>query len=88
MIKKGTVTYIAEGAGRPFEMNPRYPIEKNDAERQRPVIIELDDLNGQNGDRGMPKNFTRRAGRTMPSLTDYWVKKNTRTQDEEDYDIQ
>lgn len=57
------------GGGRPFEMPERYPIEKNDAERQRPLVINLTDLNEG---KGMPKNFIRRAGRVLPSFGDYW----------------
>jgi hypothetical protein len=76
------------GGGRPFEMPERYPIEKNDEERQRKLVIDLDDLNGQDGGKGMPKNFVKRAGRTLDTFTDYWVKKNQDVQDEEDYDIQ
>jgi hypothetical protein len=71
-----------EGAGRPFEMNPRYPIEKNDMERQKPLIINLADLNGQSEAKGMPKNFFRKAGRTLQSFTKYW------TQDEEAFDVE
>ena len=79
---------FVEGGGRPFDMPERSPIEKNDAERQRPVVIDLDDLNGQEGGKGMPKNFVRNAGRTLPTFTDYWTKQNQDVQDEEDYDIQ
>ena len=63
MIQKKREEYQnVEGVGRPFEMNPRYPIEKNDAERQTPVVVHLGDLNGQEGGKGMPKNFMRRKG--------------------------
>lgn len=60
------------GGGRSFDMPERYPIEKNDAERQKPIIIDLNDLNGQEGGKGMPKNFHRKAGRTLATFTDYW----------------
>ena len=74
MINKKKEEYqFNVGVGRPFEMNARYPIEKNDEERQRPVIIHLSDLNGQTYDKGMPKNFHRKAGRTLDSFTTYWT---------------
>jgi len=74
MIPKVKTDYQeVEGAGRPFEMNPRYPIEKNDEERQRPIVIHLGDLNGQTQEKGMPKNFHRKAGRVLESFTKYWT---------------
>ena len=74
MIPKKREEYQnVEGVGRPFEMNPRYPIEKNDAERQAPIVIHLGDLNGQEGGKGMPKNFIRKAGRVLPSFKKYWT---------------
>jgi hypothetical protein len=79
MIPKKKEEYqFVEGAGRPFEMNLRYPIEKNDAERQRPVVIDLSDLNGENDAKGMPKNFHTKRGRCLETFTKYWTK------DEED----
>ena len=88
MIKKQKTDYqTVEGMGRPFEMNPRYPIEKNDAERQRPVIIHLGELNGQSTDRGMPKNFHKKAGRTLVSFTDYWSPSEV-LEKEEEFDIE
>ena len=77
-----------EGAGRPFEMNMRYPIEKNDAERQRPLVINLADLNGQNGGKGMPKNFIRKAGRVLPSFNKYWTAEEVVRDVEEEFDVQ
>lgn len=64
---------FVEGAGRPFDMPERPPIEKNDAERQEKFVIHLTDLNGQSGGKGMPKNFYRKAGRCLPSFIDYWT---------------
>ena len=73
--KKKEKDYLfVSGEGRPFEMPERYPIEKNDEERQRPVVIDLEDLNGQEGGKGMPKNFFRKAGRTLPTFEKYWTK--------------
>jgi len=70
-----------EGGGRPYEMNERVPIEKNDAERQTPKIIHLGDMN--NGNR-MPKNWHRKAGRTLDTFTKYW----TANEEETEYDIE
>lgn len=66
------VTYFAKGSGRPFEMNEREPIEKDDAERQKPLIINLSDLNGQTFEKGMPNNYHRKPGRKLVSFTEYW----------------
>lgn len=71
------------GGGLPFELPSRAELEKNDAERQKPIVIDLDDLNGQDGGKGMPKNFVRKAGRTLSSFTEYWA-----PHDEDDGDIQ
>ncbi len=88
MIQKKVEDYsFIEGAGRPFEMNPRYPIEKNDAERNRPIVVHLGDLNGQTQDKGMPKNFVRKAGRCLDTFTRYWTKDEEYDSDEE-FDIQ
>jgi hypothetical protein len=47
MISKKREEYQnVEGQGRPFEMNPRYPEARNDAERNVPIVIDLEDLNG------------------------------------------
>jgi len=74
MIPKKREDYQnVEGAGRPFEMNPRYPIEKNNTERQKPIIIHLGELNGQVTAKGMPKNFHKKAGRCLESFTRYWT---------------
>ena len=72
------------GGGRPFDMPERYPIEKNDKERQTAIVIDLDDLNGQDGGKGMPKNFHRKAGRTIDTFTTYW----TNHDEESEYDIE
>lgn len=61
------------GAGLPFLMPQRFPLEVNDWQRQRPIPIDLEDLNGQSGDRGMPKNFHKKAGRIIPSFERYWT---------------
>lgn len=73
MIPKQKPTLETEGQGRGFEMNPRIDIEKDDAQRQKMIPIDLSDLNGQNGGKGMPKNFVRKAGRTIDSFTNYFT---------------
>ena len=89
MIPKKREDYRdVEGAGRPFEMNLRYPIEKNDAERQRPIIVHLGDLNGQDGGKGMPKNFIRKAGRSLVSFSRYWTKEEMREEQDDVFDIE
>lgn len=86
--KKKEETQEQYGQGRPFEMNLRYNIEKNDEERQRPVIIHLGDLNGQTSRRGMPKNFHKKAGRQLLSFTKYWTKEEADTQLDDGFDIE
>lgn len=86
MINKGYEkthgdTFVT-GSGLPFELPSRAELEKNDSERQKPILIELDDLNGQDGGKGMPKNFVRKAGRRLSSFTEYW------TSNKEEGDIQ
>jgi hypothetical protein len=89
MITKKREEYqFVGGAGRPFEMNARYPIEKNDEERQRPIVIELGDLNGQEGGKGMPKNFVRKAGRVLPSFDKYWTAAEVSKEVNEEFDIE
>jgi hypothetical protein len=57
------------GAGVPFELPQRFPVKRNDRERQRPMFIELLDLDNTIG---MPNQFYRRAD-TMPNLQFYWT---------------
>lgn len=58
------------GEGLPFFIPERYPILRNDFQRQQPIYIDLADLNeGQ----GMPKNFTDKRGRILPSYERYWT---------------
>ena len=76
--KKEPIT--STGAGRPFEMYERSPEPKTDAERQKPIVITLTDLNGDETGNNVPKSFSRKAGRVLPSFTKYWTK------DEEDED--
>ena len=78
----------SEGEGRPFEMNPRYPIEKNDEERQRPIVVHLGDLNGQEGGKGMPKNFIRKAGRVLPSFDQYWSPEEVKAEIDSAFDVE
>jgi hypothetical protein len=69
MIPKKKEDYnFVEGAGRPYEMNPRDALEKTTEERQKPVIIHLGELNGQDGNERAPKNYHRKAGRTVGSF--------------------
>lgn len=77
------VTYFAKGSGRPFEMNEREPIEKDDAERQVPLIINLSDLNGDRS----PKNFHRKPGRKLTSFTEYWSPEES-SAEEDGFDIE
>jgi hypothetical protein len=58
------------GGGIPFFVPSRYDVLTNDFERQRPIVIELSDLNEG---RGMPKNFTDKRGRIIPTLDRYWT---------------
>jgi hypothetical protein len=70
MIPKKKEDYnFVEGAGRPYEINPRSPIDKTTEERQKPVIINLGELNGQDGNERAPKNFHPKRGRTLGTLT-------------------
>ena len=69
-------------------MNPRGPIEKNDEERNKPLIIHLSDLNGQTTVKGMPKNFNRKAGRTLPSFNKYWTPDELEADQREAFDVE
>jgi hypothetical protein len=89
MIQKKREEYQnVEGAGRPFKMNARYPIEKNDAERQTPVVVHLGDLNGQEGGKGMPKNFHAKRGRVLLSYTKYWSPEEAKAEQETSFDVE
>jgi hypothetical protein len=89
MIPKKKEDYSSvEGKGRPFEMNYREPLAKNDEERQKPIVINLGDLNGQTYDKGMPKNFVRKAGRVLPTFDKYWTPEDVAESINEDTDIQ
>jgi hypothetical protein len=69
MIPKKKEEYtFPEGAGRPYEMNPRPGELKRNSERQKPVVIHLAELNGQDGNRRIPKNFHPKRGRTLGSF--------------------
>ena len=71
MIKKKKEDYqFIEGAGRPYEVNPRGFELYNDEERQKPVVIHLGELNGQDGNERIPKNFHPKRGRTLGSFCD------------------
>lgn len=59
------------GSGIPFNMPSRYDVLTNDFERQKPIYIELSDLN--NSGYGMPNNFTSKRGRVLPSINKYWT---------------
>jgi len=89
MIKKKREDYQnIEGAGRPFEMNPRDFEPKNDIERQKPVVINLGDLNSPIYDKGTPKNFHRKAGRVLPSFMNYWSPEEMKDVQEDAFDIE
>ena len=89
MIQKKREEYQnVEGQGRPFEMNPRSGEPKNDTERQRPIVINLNDLNGQTFDKGMPKNFVRKAGRVLPTFDKYWTPDEVVDAVNDDTDVQ
>jgi len=77
--KKREDHLFMEGAGIPYERPERKPIEKEDAERQKPLEIDLDDLNNGKG----PHNFHRKAGRTLMTLT-----KRTGDQEGDEDDIE
>lgn len=62
-------TFIA-GRGLPFETHEYKSPSKNDAERNTPQVIDLTDLN-QDGK--SPVNFSRKAGREIPSFTEYFT---------------
>lgn len=69
MIEKKKEDYLfVEGSGRPYQMIGREPIEKTTSERQNPIMIRLGSLNGQDGNGRAPKNFYRKAGRTLGSF--------------------
>ena len=92
MIKKKREEYQnVEGQGRPFDMNATYGFtteKKNDGERNVPVLIKMNDLNGQTYDKGMPKNFHKKAGRVLPSFTDYWSPSEIEDLQENEFDIE
>ena len=71
MIPKKKEDFLfVEGSGRPYKMNPREAIEKTTEERQKPVIINLGELNGQDGNERVPKNFHPKRGRILGSFCD------------------
>lgn len=69
MIQKKKEDYMfVEGAGRPYEMNLRTEEEKDVQKRNKPMIIHLGELNGQDGNERVPKNFHTKRGRTLGSF--------------------
>lgn len=67
MIAKKKEDYLfSEGTGRPYGIHPQKEEPKDDAERQKPVIIHLGDL--QQEGKG-PVNFHTKRGRTLGTLT-------------------
>lgn len=86
--KKREEHQFVEGAGRPYEMNPRVPIEKTTEERLKPVIIHLGDLNGQTTAKGMPKHFHPKRGRTLMTFTHYWSSEEIEDEQENAFDIE
>lgn len=86
MIKKKKEDYqFVEGAGRPYEVNPRNFEPETDAERQKPVIIHLGELNGQDGNGRVPKNFHPKRGRLLCTLTEPYDEDKDY---EDDFDIE
>jgi hypothetical protein len=86
MIPKKKEDYtFNEGAGRPYEMTPRAGEPKDDAQRQKPVVIHLGELNGQDGESSgrVPKNYHPKRGRLLCTLT-----KPYDETDEEEFDIE
>lgn len=61
------------GGGIPFNVPQRYPVKRNDRERQRKMFIDLPDLTSTIG---MPNNFYRRAD-TIPSMDLYFTDRVT-----------
>ena len=85
--KKEDYTFV-EGSGRPYEMNFREGEKRDDAERQQPIVINLGDLNGQTYNKGMPKNFIRKAGRVLPSFDKYWTSEDVQEEVNEGFDVE
>ena len=71
MIPKKREDYtFDEGKGRPFDMPERGPIQKTTVERQKPVEINLNELNGEDGKTKVPKNFRPKRGYNFPSFVE------------------
>lgn len=74
MLKKPSISSREQlwgfGAGIPFFVPTRYEVLANDSQRQKPIVIDLADLNSGVG---MPKNFTSKRGRILPSYERYWT---------------
>jgi hypothetical protein len=69
MIPKKKEDYMfVEGSGRPYEVTPRNFEPVTNQERQKPVVINLSELNGQDGADRVPKNFHPKRGRTLGSF--------------------
>lgn len=75
----------SEDAGRPFFMPARYPVLTNDFQRQQPIYIDLSDLNSGFE---MPKNFTSKRGRIIPSINRYWTEQSLADRINEARDIE
>ena len=80
MIDKKGGDFFHKGGGRPFEEHEYQSPGKDDAERQKHVVIDLGDLEhpGKGG-----VNFVRKAGRTLDSFGKYW----TEHDEEAEFDI-
>ena len=85
MINKKKEDYLfTDGEGRPHMLERKPPL-KNDAERNRAEVINLDELNEEGK---APVNFHRKAGRVIGTFTEM-MKKGGECEDSEDaYDIE
>lgn len=83
----GDTTINGDG-DRGFTIPQRYPVPATDQERRKPIVIDLSDLNGQDGGKGMPKNFVRKAGRVLPSFEKYWSPEEVKDDVNNGYDIE
>jgi hypothetical protein len=71
MIPKKKEEYnFVVGSGRPYDLNPRPGEPYDDEERQKPLVIHLGQLNGQDGKIRVPKNFAPKRGQTLGSFID------------------
>lgn len=87
MIPK-EVPIKSEGDGRTFDMPEHQGPSKNDAERNAMHVINLGDLNGDPSGKDVPKNFHKKAGRTLVSFTKYWSPEEALSREEDEFDVE